>query len=287
MPDLDTLDAELAAAEAQVPNLRQGCEKRVIWAGARGQKTKFAVLFIHGFSASPEEIRPLPDKVANALGANLHFTRLTGHGQDGDAMATASPQAWLDDVSEALQIAHLIGEKVIVIGCSTGCTLATIALARGAKVNAMVHVSPNFGLTHRLAQTILDLPASEKCSHLVVGRERSFNVLNEAHAAYWTVRYPTKAVHTMAATVREAMRADLGVIKTPALFCYNDADQVVSAKRTRKAIAKWGAATASYKFHQTPDDDQMGHIMAGDIFSPKQTDGAVAAILSWLEGLNM
>ncbi|WP_333714002.1 alpha/beta hydrolase [Yoonia sp.] len=283
--DLATIEAALRASEAKVPDLRPGCEKRIIWAGDPARATDISVLFIHGFSASPEEIRPLPDMVAKALGANLHFTRLTGHGQDGAAMGRATLAAWQADVAEALEIAATIGKRVIVIGCSTGCTLATLALAQGARAHAMVHVSPNFGLTHRLAQVLLDLPWSRHWSHLIAGRERRFPTISAAHAAYWTPRYPTKAVHVMADAVRAALAADLGQIGTPALFCYNETDQVVSARRTRKVMARWGAPVADYRFQQGPDDDAMGHLMAGDIFSPRQTGPAVTRILAWLDAL--
>lgn len=285
MRDLATIEAELAASEAQVPNLRPGCEKRIVWAGEAAGKTAFSVLFIHGFSASPEEIRPLPDLVAADLGANLHFTRLTGHGQDGAAMGTATLAAWQADVAEALEIAQAIGEKVIIIGCSTGCTLATLAFAEGATAHAMIHVSPNFGLSHKLAQTLLDLPKARAWGHLLAGKERSFPAQSEAHAAFWTLTYPTKAVYVMADAVRAARDADLAKITTPALFCYNEADQVVSARETAKVIRRWGAPVATYLFQQGPDDDDMGHIMAGDVFSPNQTGPAVARILSWLKDL--
>jgi esterase/lipase len=283
--DIATVEAEVMAAEAQVPDLRPGCQKRIIWAGDAAVRTDFSVLFIHGFSASPEEIRPLPDLVAKALGANLHFTRLTGHGQDGAAMGRATLAAWQADVAEALEIATTIGERVIIVGCSTGCTLATLALAHGATAHAMVHVSPNFGLSNRLAQLMLDLPMARHWSHLIAGRERRFPAVNEAHAAYWTLRYPTQAVHVMADAVRAALSADLASITTPALFCYNETDQVVSACQTRKVIARWGAPVDEYKFIQGPEDDAMGHLMAGDIFSPCQTDRAAARILAWLEAL--
>ena len=285
MRNIATLTAEIAAAEAQVPNLRPGCEKRIIWAGDPDTQTEYAVLFIHGFSASPEEIRPLPDLVAKGLGANLHFTRLTGHGQDGPAMGRATLQDWRNDVAEAFEIAQTIGKRVVVIGCSTGCTMATLALSEGAQALAMIHVSPNFGLTNRIAQAVIDMPKSSQWAHFLVGRERSFEVQSDAHAAYWTLTYPTKAVHVMGDAVRAARRADLSGITTPALFCYNLADQVVSARETAKVIARWGGPTDSYLFQQGPDDDEMGHLMAGDIFSPKQTAPAVAHIATWLQGI--
>ncbi|MEJ8559866.1 alpha/beta fold hydrolase [Yoonia sp. GPGPB17] len=286
MYDLANIEAALAAAEAPVPHLRLGCEKRIIWANAPATKTPVCVLFIHGFSATGEELRPLPDLVAQAFGANIHFTRLTGHGQDGDAMGRATLADWRRDVAEAIVIAETLGDEVIIMGCSTGCTLATLALAEGAQAKAMIHVSPNFGLRHRAVQTLLDLPGSRHWSKYVAGSSRSFEPISAAHSAYWTVNYPTNAVHVMADTVRAARGADLALINTPALFCFNEADKVVHPEDTRKVIARWGARTSVVKIEQTPDDDKMGHVMAGDIFSPGQTTPLAQQIVAWLQGLS-
>lgn len=264
-----------------MPNLRPGCAKQIVWAGAPATKTRRAVLYIHGFSATGQEIRPLPDLVADGLGANLHFTRLTGHGQDGVAMGQARLSDWRRDVAEAISIAQTIGDEVVIIGCSTGCTLATLALADGAKARAVVHVSPNFGLTHRLAQLLLDLPFARHWARHVAGAERSFDVISEDHAKYWTVRYDTAAVHTMADAVRAVRKADLSAITTPALFCFNDADQVVRADNTRAVMARWGGPAEAHMLIQTAQDDAMGHVMAGDIFSPGQTGPLARRILAW------
>lgn len=283
--DLATIAAELAASEAQVSHLRPGCEKRIIWAGKAATKTPVSVLYIHGFSATGEELRPLPDLVAKEFGANIHFTRLTGHGQDGDAMGRATLSDWRRDVAEAILISETIGDEVIIMGCSTGCTLATLAFAEGAKVKAMIHIAPNFGLRHWAVQTLLDMPGSRRWARYVAGHSRSFEPINDAHAAYWTIKYPTEAVHVMADTVRAVRGANLSMINTPALFCYNDADQVVHYEEIEKVIARWGAATDMIKLQQTADDDKMGHVMAGDIFSPGQTAPLARQILAWLHGL--
>jgi esterase/lipase len=283
--DVTTIEASLAAREALVPHLRKGCEKRIVWAGAPATRTGICVLYIHGFSATGEELRPLPDLVASGLGANIYFTRLTGHGQDSAAMGEASLAAWQTDVVEALAVAQTIGQEVIVIGCSTGCTLATLAFAQGANAKAMIHVSPNFGLRHRAVQALLDLPRSRRWAKYVAGDTRSFASKNAAHAAFWTLEYPTEAVHVMADAVRAARTADLSEITTPALFCFNPKDQVVHPDETKKVIARWGAATGTIILEQTPADDEMGHIMAGDIFSPNQTVPLAQRILAWCQAL--
>ncbi|RUW21307.1 alpha/beta hydrolase, partial [Mesorhizobium sp. M1E.F.Ca.ET.041.01.1.1] len=109
----DDPQAYLAREEAAVPNIRDGLDKEIIWANPMVHaKTKLAIVYIHGFSASKGEVRPLPDDVADELDANLFYTRLTGHGQDGAAMAEGSVNAWINDYEEALAIGRAIGDKV-------------------------------------------------------------------------------------------------------------------------------------------------------------------------------
>ena len=97
-------DAYIAASEAKISGIRPGQQKQIVWASPTHAKTPLAIVYVHGFSASSGELRPLPDKVAAALGANLFFTRLTGHGQDSAAMAQGSIKAWVNDYAEAIAI---------------------------------------------------------------------------------------------------------------------------------------------------------------------------------------
>lgn len=87
------LDRYFAQQEALFEDITSGVEKRVVWAGEPGAQTLYSVLYIQGFSATSEEIRPVPDKVAAALGANLVYTRLQGHGRFGSAMGGRLCQA--------------------------------------------------------------------------------------------------------------------------------------------------------------------------------------------------
>ena len=285
LPDLAGLDAWLAANEAAVPGLRPNCEKRIIWAGEPGARTGTALVFMHGFSASPEEIRPVPDRVAAALGANLHFTRFTGHGQDGPALARATLDAWRADVAEALAIGRALGERVLVMGCSTGCTLSTLAVVEGAEIAGLIHVSPNYRLASLLAQFVLDAPGARVWGPWVAGRERSFDVISEAHEAYWTTRYPTVALFPMGAAMRTARAADLSRVKTPALVVYSPKDEVVSPAAIRAIMARWGGAVKAHEVACGPEDDAMCHLIAGDIFSPGQTEGVVDVMIRWARGI--
>lgn len=146
----DDPQAYVARTEAAISGIRDGLEKEIIWANPMVHaRTRLSIVYIHGFSASKGELRPLPDEVADQLDANLFFTRLTGHGQDGAAMTQGSLNAWINDYEEALAIGRAIGDKVIVISTSTGGSLAAWAATQpGASdgVAAIAFISPNFGV---------------------------------------------------------------------------------------------------------------------------------------------
>lgn len=284
MYDLKTLDAQLADNEAKVGGIREGCAKQVIWADGP-QKTKVSVVYVHGFSATLGEVRPLPDLVAKALGANLFYTRLAGHGQDGDAMGRATLEDWNADVAEALEIGAAIGDEMVVIGCSTGCTLLTTALAQGAQAKAIVHLSPNYGLTNFFAKGLLNLPGIEWWGRYVVGKTQSFEPRSAAHAQFWTLKYDTNAIFTMAAAVRETLATRIERIKTPAYFAYAETDRVVNPKKTRAVMARWGGPVHEDILIQGPEDDSDGHVMAGEVMSPRQTEPTAQRIIEWVRAL--
>lgn len=285
--NLTELPDWIAAQELQFSDIRPGEEKRILWAGEPGVKTPLAVVYLHGFSASSEEIRPVPDDVAAALGANLFFTRLAGHGRTSAAMAEPLAGDWIEDTAEAMEIGRRLGDRVLVIATSTGGTLAAIAATDpdlSRDMAGIVMVSPNFGL-RPLATRILDLPFARVWGPWVAGRTRSFEATNAGHAAHWTSTYPSVALFPMAALVRHARALDLGAAQVPLLVLYNPGDQVVDPARTLAAAARWGGPVRLEQVVPGPGDDPYGHVIAGDILSPGQTGTAVGLILDWAAGL--
>lgn len=81
-------------------------------------------------------------------------------------------------------------------------------------------------------------------------------------------------------------KTDLSTIQTPAVFAFNPTDQVVRAQKTQRVMARWGGQVTGYELIQSPDDDVLGHVIAGDMFSPGQTAPLVAAILRWFGPFN-
>ncbi len=281
------VDAYFAAQEARFEGITPGTEKRVIWHAERGEKTPLVLVYVHGFSATSEEIRPVPDRVAKALGANLVYTRLQGHGRDGAALAEATAQGWVNDVAEALAVARRIGDEVVVMGTSTGGTVMA-ALADQpdvmADVKGMIFVSPNFGIKSPAAK-LLTWPAARFWVPVVAGKDRSFEPANEAHATYWTHAYPTVAVMQMAALVKEVFEKDHGKAMVPALFWFSEGDQVVEAVRTQDVATRWGREATVEIQQPMAGSDPQEHVIAGDIRSPTENGRTIESFVQFINGL--
>ena len=283
LPPLDRLDAWLAEREAQVENLRPGCEKRVAWADGV-QRAAWAVVYVHGFSASRREVSPFPEGLAAGLGANLFGTRLTGHGQDGAAMGRATLRDWRADLAEALAIGRALGERVIAVSCSTGCTLLTLALAGGEAIAGTVMLSPNYGLRLRRLQAALDAPFAAHWAPLLIRRPQRPPAASAA-TTIWTSGFPTRAYAPMAEAIRAVRRADLESIRTPALFVHSEADQIVDPGLTAAVMRRWGGPARRIAPVAGQGDDPMAHVIAGDALSPGQTGPLVQATLDWSRAL--
>jgi pimeloyl-ACP methyl ester carboxylesterase len=276
-------EAYLFAQEAKVAGIRPGAQKQIVWADPDSKgRTDIAVIYIHGFSASPAETRPFPDVIANSLGANLFFTRLTGHGATSAAMGAFTVNNWVNDFAEAVAIGERLGKRVVVIASSTGASLTTWALAQPAfrgRTVAAVFISPNFKIRHPGA-ILLTMPGARELAHLIIGANRSFTPVNDLHRAHWTHEYPVEALLPMAETVKLARNAPVELIRTPVYAMISSADQVVSPDASRRIMARWGG------LHVVTDVENVGdpnsHVLVGDPLSPLATNAAAKATVAWL-----
>ncbi len=282
----DDPQAYIARQEAAVPDIRPGQEKEIVWARPLIRaKTPISIVYVHGFSASSGEVRPLPDEIADELDANLFLTRLTGHGEDGAAMAKGSVNAWINDYAEAIAIGRAIGDKVVVIATSTGASLATWAATRPEltqDVATMVLISPNFGV-RATGSEMLTWPWGKQIVEAIIGKERSFTPLNPLHEKLWTTRYPTSALLPMAALVDLARNAPVETITIPALFIFSDDDKVVRQDLTREIAARWGALHELVPVERS--GDPANHVIAGDALSPATTQALADRAVRWINAI--
>lgn len=275
----EDLNSYLATSEARFPDLTTGTEKTIIWANEDQKKTDISVVYLHGFSATRQETAPLPELVARQLGANLYYTRFTGHGRADEAMVDCSVNSWLNDGNEAIEIGKRLGNKVIVLGVSTGATAATWLAAQQHqdKIAALIFMSPNFGLCDSRS-FLLSWPWGKQIAELIIGSEFHWEPSNELHQRFWTCRFPTRALLPMKGLVNLAQSLDYSVISTPTQILYSPADEVVRPEAIVTMFNKLGS-TKKELIAYTDSEAPKQHILAGDILAPASTAPVAEIIL--------
>lgn len=283
---LATLDSWLSQNESRFEKIRPGTAKGVVWATPDQQKTTWSVVYIHGFSATRAETAPLADEVAKALGANLFYTRLTGHGLDGAAMGQATAQDWMADTLEAVQIGKALGDNLLVISCSTGATLSTWlgTTPEASAVKAFVFISPNFGLKNKMSE-LINGHWGQQIATAVSGDTINYEQTDPREAVAWTGSYPTKALFPMMALVKKVRDSDLSTFKTPVFVLYSAADQTVDPEQIKASFARLGSP------HKTIDavtysQSKGQHVLVGEIRDPPSVEPMAQSIVKWTHTLD-
>ena len=280
---LGQIEHRITMAESQITDIRPGLEKSIIWAGAPHQRTRYAIVYIHGFSASKEELRPVPDRIAAALGANIFYTRLTGHGRTAEAMREASVAAWMQDLAEAFQIGTMIGDKVILISCSTGGTLVAAGIVRGIfseQLFSTVFFAPNFGVQDQMAP-LLTWPLARYWAPLIGGEMQTNTPRNQLHARYWTTSYPTISLIPMMQLIDMVDDAELRTSTVPGLFYFSPDDKVVDPQKTENFIARWRGPKEIMRVNGNDSEDELNHLITGQVVSPSQVKRAADTVINW------
>jgi esterase/lipase len=278
------LEAWLSAAEARFPDIVPGAGKSIVWAHADRRRTPLAIVYLHGYTATRQEVAPLCDRLAASLGANLFYTRLAGHGRAPAALGEASAEDWLRDAAEALAIGRALGERGVVVGTSTGGTLA-LWLAQqpdAADIAAQILISPNLGPRNERS-TLLAGPWGYQLQRLLIGEEYRWQPANERQAKYWTWRYPARALVPMMALVKSVRGSPLEDIRVPTLVIHSPKDSVVSPARIEQAYARLGSPMKQI-VKVEDSEDRAHHVLAGDILAPSGTEALLAPMLAFVRG---
>ncbi len=280
------LDAWLEETERDADSLYglvPGSEKRIRWQ-QQGTRTPIAVVNLHGFSATRQELAPLADVVSDALGANLFETRLTGHGRETTRLEDVQAEDWIADAREALAIGETIGERIVLIGNSTGATLALAMLGDEAmrNVDAIILVSPNIAPADPAAQWITR-PGGPILLRLMAGDSISWEPLNEQQEIYWTTTYPSEATVQVMRLADRAKALLSRPFEQEVLMLVAPGDQVVSPDAALEAFEAIQSPRKQL-IEFTDSEDPKHHILAGDIVSPGTTGIVAELIVDFLQG---
>lgn len=266
---LDEIEGHINERESAF-ELRKDNEARIIWADSL-RKTEWTILYLHGFSASQGEGAPVHQNIAKALGANLLLARLSGHGYQEQQLSDFTANQALADASYYLALAQALGEKVLIMGTSTGCTYALqLAAQFPNEVDALVNLSPNIRVKDPAAKLLND-PWGLEIAEIVIGPERRVVSDSIGHALYWDTLYTTQALvelqHLLESTMTESTFAK---VKQPCLnLCYykseEEQDPVVSVEHIEWMHENLGTAADLKRLKKL---DKVGnHVLASPIKS--------------------
>ncbi|MCP5514736.1 MAG: alpha/beta hydrolase [Spirochaetales bacterium] len=283
---LEKIEQYIESGEALHTDIRPGTEKKIVWADEGGRKriTEYSIIYLHGFTASRMETEPVTSNVASALGANVFYTRLKGHGHyQLDAQDNVNLSDWLFDAKEALEIGKKIGEKVIIISCSSGAPLASWLCSNFPEnIYAAVMISPNFRPKDSRAMLIAEKwgPLIAKLSEgEIIGEHEK--IVSPAHAAGWSYIYKTEFLFPMIALLETVNKTDFSKITIPLEVFYSPDDMIVDQKKTLTVYEKWGAVKKNIFKVENPGD-KNSHIICGDIFSPDTTGLVTEKIIQFI-----
>jgi pimeloyl-ACP methyl ester carboxylesterase len=201
----EELERYIADREAK-HDIKPDNEARIIWFDSTKQKTPIAVVYVHGFSASPMEGDPTHRRFAKAFGCNLYLSRLADHGIDTTEalLQFTADRAW-ESAKEALAVGKSLGEKVILLSTSTGGTLALMLAAEYPEdVFALINFSPNIAINDGAA-FILNDPWGLQIARMVMGGNYRVTDASEEHAKYWNKKYRLESLTQLEELVESSM----------------------------------------------------------------------------------
>lgn len=271
----DSLEQILKSRE-HLFSLKPGNEARIVWADdSLRHKTEYVVLYLHGFGASQEEGNPVHLQFAKKYHANLLLTRLYDHGlTDSLPMQNFTVQKYWDSAVDYLSMAKALGSKVIVMGTSTGGSLALLMASLFPEVEAVILLSPNIRITNPMAW-ILNNRWGREIAHLSTGSDQMVSDHPASwYDLYWYRRYSMQGVVEMQQMLETAMVPRVfKAVKQPVLLLYyfKDADhqdEVVSVPAMLKMYAQLGTPDSLKMKKALPEvgDHAIGcHLRSGDV----------------------
>jgi esterase/lipase len=268
---INALDAHIAAMEAS-HKIKPNNQAKIIWADSSKTQTEYAIVYLHGFSASQMEGDPVHQNIAKQFNCNLYLARLAEHGIDTteDLMNLTAEKYW-ESAKMAYAIGKQIGKKVILMGTSTGGTLALQLAATYPEIAGLILYSPNIEVFNPSAP-LLDNPWGLQIGRAVLKSNYvDIKYKDSAYPKYWNSHYRIEAVvnlqNLLEATMTEATFKKINQ-PTLALYYYKDEahqDNVVKVSAIQKMMQQ--IATPSDLKMEMAMPNTGNHVIASPIVS--------------------
>lgn len=234
--EIISLEGWIENRESNAGEIKFDNEANIVWNDSIPAKTEYSVVYLHGFGASHKEGFPVNVNLADSLNANIFLARLSGHGlasQDGFKGLTA--EKYMQSALEALAIGEAIGEKVILVGTSTGGAQALwLAAHYPEKVDALLLYSPYIALKDEANAQLVLGPWGKQITKWTLGGEISETQRPDSVAAYWSTYYHVDAYYSLFSMINLINDSEIfNKVQCPVFLAYyykneEEQDDVVS-----------------------------------------------------------
>ena len=268
---INALDSYITAMEAP-HKIKPNNQAKIIWADSSKSQTEYALVYLHGFSASQMEGDPVHQNIAKQFNCNLYLARLAEHGIDTteDLMNLTADQYW-ESAKLAYAIGKQIGKKVILMSTSTGGTLALQLASVYPEIAGLILYSPNIEVFNPSAP-LLDNPWGLQIGRAVLKSNYvDIKYKDSAYPKYWNSHYIIEGVvalqNLLEATMTEATFKKIHQ-PTLALYYYKDEahqDNVVKVTAIQKMMQQ--IATPANLKMEMAIPNAGNHVIASPIVS--------------------
>ncbi|MDX1432895.1 MAG: alpha/beta fold hydrolase [Gammaproteobacteria bacterium] len=186
------------------------------------------VVLVHGFLASPAELRGFGEQLAG-LGYPVLGVRLKGHGTSPWDLRERGWQDWLDSVRRGYSIMSALTPRVALVGFSTGGGLSLILASEAPpQLAGVVAVSPPMRFQDRGMRFVPLVHGANRLVRWMSSFEgvKPFQVNNSEHPSINYRHMPVRGLYELRLLV-EALKAHLGEVRCPVTLIQAEDDPVV------------------------------------------------------------
>jgi esterase/lipase len=204
---------------------------------------RLAILLVHGFTASPAEMRPLGERLRE-LGYPTLGVRLKGHGTSPWDLLERRWEDWLQSVRVGFEILRAIRERVCLVGFSAGAALSLRwAAEQPLGLAGVAAAAPPVKLrdrTMRLVPLVHGANRLARSTSLVQG----VMLFHHSHPEHPDINYrhmPIRALYELALLIDD-FEARLEQVRCPVLLLQSTRDPTVDPRSAVIVEEKLGSA---------------------------------------------
>ena len=222
------------------------------------------VLLVHGFTATPREMRSLGEFLLRQQ-FTVFAVRLPGHGTSPEDLAEKRMEEWLATVERGFQLLAAQGLRVNGVGLSTG-SLLLLKLSLLRPFERLVLLSPFLRLRHRLA------PWADWLRLLIPYQERQ---IRQEDRPFYYQRRPLQGIAQIN-RLRRQVQEQLPLIRTPILVLAAEGDATISPGTSQRLFEYLGSTQKEFYLY----GPEVPHVLT-TTENPRQKD-VFARILKFL-----